>query len=204
MLFRWWRRRDPLETAWREVTGRLGLVPAADGQALVSDLLDLPADVVLGPVHQVEQAGAAQVYLFWYRRDPQSRSREPSYVTACLLVSEREVSPVSWRASRKMHSVIASLQASATGGEVIAVAGAEEFNQRVTVVAREGSRLLGLLTPAVRGVLERTVGRSEPPPALTVGERRILLSAPGTRPAFDQVEFLMTDVLSLYAALESV
>lgn len=202
MLLRWWRRRDPLEKAWQEVTGRLGLEPSAEGHALVGELLDLPADASIGPVHRVRESGPAQVYLFWYRHSTHVRSPEPVYVTTCLLVSDSVLSPTSWRASRKLHSVIASLQASATGGEVIAVEGAEAFNRRVTLVAREGSRLLALLTPAVRGVLERMMTRTEPPPALTVGERRILLSVTGARPAFDAVEFLMTDALSLYAALD--
>jgi hypothetical protein len=203
MLFRWWRRRDPLEKAWREVTERLGLEPAAEGDALVSELLGLPADAVVGPVYQARRTGDVDAYLFWYRRPPEGRSREPIFVTACLLVSDEVLSPVSWRASRKLHNVIAALQASATGGEVIAVEGAEEFNQRVTVVAREGSRLIALLTPAVRAVLERAVARTEPPPALTVGEQRILLTATAPRPALDAAEFLLSDVLSLYAALES-
>lgn len=170
---------------------------------MVSDMLDLPRDVALGPVHRLDRAGDFQAYVFWYRRSQHARSREQVVVIACLLVAESRFSPVSWRASRKLHNVIASLQASATGGEVIVVEGDEEFNQRVTVVAREGRRLLGLLTPSVRRVLERAVNRLDPAPALTVGESSILLSASSAKPAFDTVEFLLSDVLSLYAALDS-
>ncbi|MEX2542436.1 MAG: hypothetical protein WD314_11535 [Trueperaceae bacterium] len=201
MFLRWWRRRDPLERAWKNVTSRLGLVAAEDGTAVVTEMLDLPGDVVLGAVHRLDRAGDLQAYAFWYRRSPHSRSREQVVVIACLLVAASPISPVSWRASRKLHNVIASLQASATGGEVIAVEGAEEFNQRVTVVAREGERLRGLLTPAVRRVLERAVTRLDPPPAITVGESSILLAATSAEPALDTVEFLLSDVLSLYAAL---
>jgi hypothetical protein len=203
MLFRWRRRRDPLASAWQELTSRLGLERAEGGESMITELLDLPDDAAVSPVHRVEQAGSAQVYVFWYRREAGSRAQPPSFSTACLLTSEKSISPVSWRASRKVHEVIASLQASATGGEVIAVPGAEEFNQRVTVVARDGLAVERLLNTATRRVLERTVSRTDPAPTLTVGERRLLLSISAPQPAFDAVEFLLTDVLSLYAALES-
>lgn len=203
MFSRWLRRRDPNERAWQETAGRLGLSQAEGGQSMVRELLDLADDVVVSEVQKAERTGRVDAYVFWYRRAAESRSQQALVVTACLLISDDLFSPVSWRASRKVHEVIASLQASATGGEVIAVPGAESFNDRVTVVARNGQELLPSLTPATRRVLERIVARAHPA-TLTVGQRRILLSITGGQPAHEAVEFLLADALSLYAALESV
>lgn len=202
MFSRWLRRRDPDERAWQEAAARLGLSEADGAQAMVRELLDLADDAVVGPVQKAERTGRIDAYVFWYRGAAVPRSREAVFVTASLLVSDETFSPVSWRASKKVHEVIASLQASATGGEVITVPGSEGFNDRVTVVAREPAELLPSLTPATQRVLERIVAR-EHPATLTVGQRRILISVTGSRPAHAGVEDLLADVLSLYAALES-
>lgn len=203
MLFRWFRRRDPAERAWEELARRLGLERLADGDGMVRDLLDLPGDATVGPVFRVAGAGEIETHVFSYSHSPHTRSRSPLVVTACLLVAENDMSPASWRASRRLHNVLASLQASATGGTVIEVPGAMDFNENVTVVARDAATVESLLTPPVRRVVERATSRLEPPPVLTVGERRILLSAAGTGVAFDAIEFLLSDVMSLYAVLES-
>ncbi|MEX2534898.1 MAG: hypothetical protein WD273_04780 [Trueperaceae bacterium] len=207
MFFGRWRRRDPTEKRWLELAEGLGLQQADAGQALLLDLLDLPVGASLGPVFRVDQSGDAHsdwdVYLFYHRQTAVERMRQLPCVTGCLLVTQSQISPVSWRASRKIHNVIAALQASATGGQVTLVPGADEFNQRVTVVARHGEQAVALLTPPVRRVLERVLNRVDPPPTLTVGEQRILLTAPGSEVAFGTVEFLLSDVLSLFVALEA-
>ena len=201
MFFRFWRRRDPVQKRWLDLAKRLGLERADDGELLLRDLLDLPPGAQLGPVLQLGEASAADTYLFYYVQPTDQRSRQLPCITGCLLVSDASISPVSWRAVRKVHNVISSLQASATGGQIALVPGADEFNEKVTVVAREEQRVVTLLTPAVRQVLSRIVDRVAAPPLLTVGEQRILLTAPGPEVEFDAAEFLLSDVLSLYAAL---
>jgi hypothetical protein len=203
MALRWWRRRDPTERKWRVLAERLGLEVADDGPVILAEQLDLPADAALGPIYRVDDSGQVEAYLFYYRHSPGPRSGQSRWVTACLLVSAVPLSPVSWRAMRKLHSVISSLQASATGGEVLVIPGAEKFNERVTVVARDGGRLASVLGPAVRTVLERALTRGEPPATLTVGERRILLSATAGEVALEAAEPMLSDTLSLYAALEA-
>ena len=203
MFFRFWRRRNPTEKRWLELAKRLGLERVDNGEELLQDLLDLPAGARLGPVLELNSAGAARAYLFYYLQPTDERSRRLPCITGCLLVSQDRISPVSWRAIRKVHNVISSLQASATGGQVALVPGADEFNEKVTVVAREEREVVELLRPPVRTVLERAIQRVEPPPTLTVAERRVLLTAAGNEVAHEDAEFLLSDVLSLYAALES-
>ena len=204
MFFRFWRRRNPTEKRWLELAKRLGLERVDNGEELLQDLLDLPAGARLGPVLELNSAGTARAYLFYYLQPTDERSRRLPCITGCLLVSQDRISPVSWRAIRKVHNVISSLQASATGGQVTLVPGADEFNEKVTVVAREEREVVELLRPPVRTVLERAIQRVEPPPTLTVAERRVLLTAAGNEVAHGDAEFLLSDVLSLYAALESV
>lgn len=203
MFFRFWRRRKSTERRWLDLAKELGLERADDGEALLHDLLDLPSGARLGPVLRLAQPGTAYTYLFYYSQPTEARSRQLPCITGCLLVSGDRVSPVSWRAVRKLHNVISSLQASATGGRVALVPGADEFNEKVTVVARHEEEVVRLLRPPVREVLERAIRRLEPPPTLTVGEQRILLTAASEKVALDEVEYLLSDVLSLYAALES-
>ncbi|HEX7005306.1 MAG TPA: hypothetical protein VF168_14070 [Trueperaceae bacterium] len=201
MFFRFWRRRKPLEKRWLELAKGLGLGRADDGEILLQELLDLPAGAKLGPVLESAGAPTVRAYLFYYIRPTNERSRQLPCVTGCLLVSQEKFSPVSWRAVRKVHNVISSLQASATGGQIVLAPDDAEFNETVTVVAREEQAVVGLLGPAVRRVLERIVGRVEAPPLLTVAEERILLTAPGQEVELDAAEFILSDVLSLYAAL---
>ena len=203
MFFRFWRRRKSTEKRWLELAKKLGLERATNGEAMLQELLDPPPGATFGPVLRVEQAGSVETLLFYYKQPVAERSRQLPCMTGCLLVSATAFSPVSWRAVRKVHNVISSLQASATGGQIALVPGADEFNEKVTVVARHGEQAVGLLGPAVRQVLERVVDRLEPPPTVTVGEQRILLTAAGPDVPFDEVEYLLSDALSLYAALDA-
>lgn len=203
MFFGRWRRRDPLLVAWRESALTLGLESVEDGPSRIGELLDLTDVLEVGEVYRVAQAGELEAYVFYYRRGSSIPGRGIEVVTGCLLISPGVITPVSWRASRRLHELIASLQASATGGEVLSLADAPEFSERVTVVARDSARIESLLRSPVRHVLERALLRNEPPPVITVGEKRILFSLTSPTVAHDRLEFLLSDAMSLHAALVS-
>lgn len=201
MIFRRRRRRDPIEQGWQEVAASLALVPTPEKKPLLAELLDLADESELGPVHRVAQTGEVDVWVFSHKgaRDP--RTRAQLWVTACLLTSQRPFCSAGWRASRKVHQVIASLQASAAGGKLVEIPEDPGFAEALTVVARDVEVTRGQLSAPVRGVLARAVSRHGEPVVITVGEKRILMSSTGPEVRFAAVEPMLTDTMSLYAAL---
>ena len=198
------RREEPPSQGWQELAARLDLVPAPEQRELLLDLLDLPPDFALEPIYKVAEAGAATVSVFAHESPVPTPAVRSTVSTSCLLVSPEALSPVSWRASRRVHDVLSSLQASRSGGQIVAVPEDASFTEQVTVVAREAEHVAGLLTPVVRSVLARSLTREGLQAEVTVGEGRLLLSHSGAEVAFAAVPAMLTDILSLFAALRSL
>ena len=206
-MFRRFRPRPKPDRAarWKDFAARLGLRRVAGAEAMLRDLLDLEEGARLEPVYQLERSAGAELYLFDHaevRTGPAGTVER--LVTVALLAADHPLSPVSLRATRKLHRVLESLGASRVGGVPVELPDAPGFAERVTLYARSAEEAATLITPAVREVLERALCAREAAPVLTVSERHLVLRCRGEVPvSFEELEYLTADLLSLYAALEA-
>lgn len=196
------RRAAPnREQAWRSHADRLGLEAVEDGAELLNDLLGLGPDASVGPVYSAPGSDPARVLVFDYLDTSlPPGGRESRETTACLLVAPERIAAAPLRAYPRLHEVMATIRAGASGGQLVSVQD-EEFERVATVVAREPAAATATLTPAVRAVLARCLARPGASATVSVSESSLLLGVRGEGRALEALEFLISDLLSLYAAL---
>ncbi len=182
---------------WLELAKKLELIDAADSERMLRGLLNLEADVQVGPIYSLQLAETERLYLFDYQERLQGVT--PQTVTVCLLSSRKILSTLSLRASRKLHKALESLNASATGSQRLDLDD-PEFAEQVTVYAREAAASR-LLNRAVKDALLRALCKRNVTPTFLLGEHHMLLSNRNVEPtALGVLESLSSDLLSLYAA----
>ncbi len=196
-------RRSQAESraqAWQAFAAKLELSAIDGAEGHLCDLLDLP-QASFEAVYGLSLDDERQLYLFDYR---ELAGRLAQLVTVCLLSLKEPHWQASLRASKRSSPVLASLGASAVGGFQVIFPQDPAFSQAVTVVARDTAGVRSLLTPAARKALQRALAERPAAPTLRLGERHLLLShrALAEKPlAFEALELMVSDLLSLYAAL---
>ena len=192
------------EEAWAALVERLELKPASErARRRLKRFLNLEGETAFGPVYRsaldVGAEERAALILFEYTS---SRSGvAPQLTSGCMLSLPHEVSRVSLKVSRKLHRVLESLGASATGSQVVQFPADTDFGSKVTVYARAEEEARSVLSKPVRAVLQRALYTRGVEPTLLLGEKQLLFSYPVAEGATElgALELLTTDLLSLYA-----
>ena len=203
MFFRPRRLKDERLEAWQAFAERLDLEDASDVAERLRRWLDL-GEVDISPLYAMRQPELPIVYLFDYltaRRGPAGEVTQRRSV--CLLRSDEEFAPFSFRALPKQTKARELIEAGRTGSQVVPID--EAFDAEVTVFARDVDGAAGLLKPPLRAVLVRALTKRGEGVSLVLGERHAMLSVDGDEPAsLATVELLMSDLLSLYAMLDAL
>lgn len=188
--------------AWLELAEKLELTDAADREPLLRELLNVGESVQ--PIYSLTFNQQDSVLLFDYHDVPAGSVAQT--VSAALITVPYALADVSLRASKKLDKVLESLGASATGGQLVQVANDQNFNDQVTVYARDAVSATRLLRAPLRRCLLRALCDRDTKPTFLLGERHLLLSnrAPQDKPTpMNVVEAMLIDILSLYAALRA-
>jgi len=157
------------------------------------------------PVFCLQRPDQPKLYLFDHleeRKGPTGVVHTP--VSVCLLAAKTKFADLSLKAHRKRHAVLESLEASATGSEKFEILEDPEFNERITLYARDAAKAGELLTLEVRAVLSRALLERQAAPTFVLSERYALLTCrgqPGRETPLEALELLAGDLLSLYALI---
>ena len=165
-------------------------------------------DAELAPVYRTELVLGPEQYANLYFLDyaATSLTGDGTVTSVCILSLAQPTYPVSLKAARKVHAVLESLNASASGGNIVRFPGDPDFDREVTIYARDEAAVRRLLFDPARAVLRRALyERTSAPtagPTFLLGERQLLFS--NSAPATDKtplrvLELLAADLLSLYA-----
>lgn len=194
------------QQAWEVLAERLELEAAQPQANRLKVLLNLPSNAAVAPVYRsrlpVPGAQQAQLYLLDYT-EVQPHYPAPRMTSVCLLVLAEAVVSVGLKASRKRHKVLAGLEASAAGGEVLAFQHDPGFEAATTVIARDVALAHQLLTPPVRHRLKLALTERNCEPTFLLGEKQLVFSVSASSPTpLSCLEQLSVDLLSLYAYLD--
>lgn len=204
MFFRRKERPDPREGAWRDLAERLELVRLddADAESLRADLAVDTGRV--DALHVLRRDGQPELLIFEHvRSNPPRRGAEERRARVVLRGAET-VSEVAWRAFPRSHPLLASLQASSSGG-ALAPSGDDTFDDAVGVVARDPEPAAALMTVPVRASLLRLLGDDDIPEAtVTCGGRHLAWRAHRElEPPFDALESVASRLLAVWAAIDA-
>jgi len=205
MFFRRARRRaDPREAAWSDLAARLELTRLDDDaeQALRAELAVDTGTVA--ELHVLRRVGMPELLIFEHVRPNPTRRDAEERRARVLLRSDAGICPVSWRAFPRSHPLLSSLQASRSGGELVATAD-ERFDEAIGVVAREPEPATAVLTTPVREALLRLLADDGLPDATaTCGEGHLAWRAHREMEApFDVLDGVATRLFTLWAALRA-
>ena len=202
MLFRRRRKAETREETWRRLAAGLRFIEHQDGSRLLAGFLDLESTPLSGPLFQAANTGGLNMFAFDFLSDVRVPGNHVPSV-GCLLVAESAFCPVPLRLDRQLRSQLAGIQAGASGARVVDAGTRDDFGTRVTVVARDTEVAARLLTPEVRRAALRLLERSGQPPTITASDRQLLAQVPQDRFDLEELESLMSGLLSLYLALEA-
>ncbi|MDZ7704575.1 MAG: hypothetical protein U5L04_08870 [Trueperaceae bacterium] len=211
-MFSFFRRSrpkiSPRDAAWRRLAVRLELSDEAARAPRLCELLDLPLDTEVGPVYGLELDLAKSSLFFDYReRRSGPTGQVDALVSGCTLSCHEPIAGMSLRASQKLHPVLESLGASSIGGVVVELDDADcndDFNDRVSLFARDVAAARRLLTPATRKALLGVLYTRGLEPTLLLGERDLVATnRTSTAEPTDLValEALAVNLLTLYTTL---
>jgi hypothetical protein len=204
MFFRRARRADPRPAAWSELAARLELA-RLDDDAEEALRAELAVDTgTVAELHALRRDGLPELLVFEHVRPNPARRDAEERRARVLLRSEGEICPVSWRAFPRSHPLLASLQASRSGGELVS-AGDARFDEAIGLVAREPEPARAVLTPPVREALLRLLADDGLPDATaTCGGGHLAWRAHREmEPPFDVLDAVATRLFTLWAALRA-
>ena len=198
---------------WEALARRLELAAAPDSEQLLRSLLNVEdRKAEFGPIYRAEldfeTSGRARLYLLDYAlpADAGAGRSEAQTVSVCLLNFKEAFSTVSLKASRKLHAVLESIQASASGSVSVKFDNDTDFSDAVTVLARDPDLARSVLTERPRRLLQRALYERGCEPVFVLGERQLMFSvaAPADTPTdLEQLEDLALDLISFYTATEA-
>jgi len=195
------RQIDARFDSWVALARRLELDDAGGQEALLLELLNPPGGSRLAPIYTC-QLDTARLYLADCREDGRSPAQ-----SAVLISTTEPIAPAGLRASRKLNPVLESLGASASGGQRVVVPQDAVFNQRVSVLARDATSALAVLTPPLRRKLLAALYGHQVAPTFLLSEQHLVLTvkAPADQPTeLAQLEALAVDLLGIYAAIKAL
>ncbi|MEJ2288272.1 MAG: hypothetical protein P8Y02_06405 [Deinococcales bacterium] len=203
MLFRSRRRTPTRREQWRDFARRLELEDAQTQEARLREWLDL-GERPLAPLYGLRRSGQPTLFVFDHER---ARSGPTGTVTTLatgiLLRASAPLAAASLRAQARRNPVLESIEAGRTGSRRLSFDELPDFDQDVSVFARDEAAARAWLTRPVQYVLQRMLVRRGVTPVLVVGHRHMLVLCEGPEPApFESVEALATDLFTLFAMVE--
>lgn len=207
-MFSFFRRSrptiSPRDAAWRRLAVRLELRDEAVQVPRLCELLDLPLGTEVGPVYGLELDPTQSSLFFDYREQRSGPTGQvDALVSGCTLSCHEPIAGMSLRASQKLHPVLESLGASAIGGVVVELGNAD-FNDRVSLFARDDAAARQLLTPAAQKALLGVLYTRGLEPTLLLGERDLVATnrTSAAEPTdLVALEALAVNLLTLYTTL---
>lgn len=204
MFFRRKQRPDPREGAWRDLAERLELVRLGDDDA-ESLRAELAVDTGrVASLHVLRRDRQPELLVFEHVRPRPPRRGAEERRARVVLRGDATLSEVAWRAFPRSHPLLASLQASSSGG-ALAPSGDGTFDDSVGVVARDPEPATALMTVPVRASLLRLLGDDDLPQAtVTCGGRHVAWRANGQlEPPFDALEIVAARLFTVWAAIDA-
>ncbi len=201
MFFRKREARNPRDEAWREVASRLELTRLDDAaeEALRAELAVDTGRVAC--LHALRRDGQPELLLFEHVRPHTGRRGLEERRARVLLRADLPVCEIAWRAFPRSHPLLASLQASRTGGS-LASTGDAAFDDAIGVVARDPDPAAGLMTAPVRAALIRLLADDVPAATVTCGGRHLAWRAHRElEPPFGAFDAVASRLLTTWAAL---
>jgi hypothetical protein len=203
MLFRSRRRTPSRREQWRDFARRLELEDAHAHEARLREWLDL-GDRPLAPLYGLRRPRQPTLFVFDHER---ARSGPTGTVTTLatgiLLRAAAPLAVASLRAQARRNPVLESIEAGRTGSRRLSFTELPDFDEDVSVFARDEAAARTWLTKPVQLVLQRMLVRRGVSPVLVVGSRHMLVLIEGPEPTpFESVEALATDLFTLYAMVE--
>ena len=191
---------------WQGLAKQLELDHSPGSHALLKGLLNLDPKTVLEPIYRAELAfeeeRRARLYLLDYLEPKSSHSER--LVSVALLNFEEPFTDIHLKASKKLHKVLESLQASASLSTPLRFADDPDFSARITVLARDAEAATALLTVQVRQILHKALIERGLTPTFLLGEKQLVLTnvaAIEEPTGLELLEHLALDLISLYGAL---
>lgn len=190
---------------WAEFAARLELTDASDRERLFHTLLNVPPASEFGGMYELTLAEYKRVYLLDYFEERTGPTGSVQFVNSvCMLRSKEPISSYSLKAQAKLHVVMESLGASATGSQVLRLHNDPAFNERVTIYARDDSARSVFSEPVKQTLLRALFDRGVTP-TFILSEQHMLLTCRGQSPTdLTTLELLLSDLLSLYAAVTAL
>ncbi len=179
----------------------------------------------LDPVYSLQRADQPQLVAFDQRLERRGPTGSVAKLRTLVAVrSQVDRVNLSLRVSSRRNKALESIQASRSGAQRLEIPEHPDFDEHVSVYAREPQEARRFLTPAVRVVLARMLTTADDAteaaqprggpggllapsvaPSVVVGTRNLLLTLePRESLPFEPLAHLLIDMLSLYAALSSV
>ena len=184
--------------AWEALAARLDFKRAPLNESFLRTVLSLDITVTLDALYSKDLEPDLQLHLCSYRA--------PRQQFVCLL-QFKAVTGIALKASRKLHRVLESLGASASGAAVLALEHDPDFSERITVYARDQERARQLLKAPLRAVLLRALYDRTVSPTFLLGEQHALFSYSQDlgesiqEKQLEPLEGLLLDLLSIYGFL---
>ncbi len=202
MLFRSRRRTSGRLSEWAAFAGRLELLDASDQAERLRRWLDLGEGAV-GPVYGLKRPGQPSLYLFDQTRERSGPTGTVRFVRSGVLLRWHEVKVAApLRAMPRRGKAMEAIEAGRTGSKRLDLADLERFDAAVSVFARDEVGARSMLTPPVREVIHRLLAQRGGDPSLVVGDEHFLVLCNGAEAAaFDLLEGIATDLMTLYAVL---
>jgi hypothetical protein len=200
--------KSPPRTAdWQAFARRLELQAASGSLGMLRMLLNEPVAAISAVYRsEVETMNGTKVGLFFLDYEQvqvRPMGHVEQLVSVCMVVTPQRLSDISLKANRKAHKVLEAIGASAAGGSVMKFDD-PEFDNAVTVYARDVLEARRLLHGKAREMLKRALWERDIAPTFLLGEKVLLFShtASASKPTrLEGLELLATDLLSLYAAI---
>ncbi|MEJ2667171.1 MAG: hypothetical protein P8Z81_08765 [Deinococcales bacterium] len=203
MRFALGRRKPSRAQQWREFARRLELADASAQDARLRDWFDL-GDSALSPLMSLRRQGQPTLFFFDQERERSGPAGAvTSLVSGVLLRAPEPLAAASLRALPRGNPVLESIVAGRTGSRRLELAERPDFDAEVSVFARDEEAARAWLTKPVQAVMQRLLVARDVHPTLVVGGWHMLALCEEPEPtAFDALEAVASDLLTLFAMVE--
>jgi len=202
MFFRRQKHEVPSGNSWTAQAGRLGFESVTDAESAAADSIDLHTTPLLSGVFAALPAAGLTARAFEFRSDQLSGSL-PVAAFACVLLAAEPFCPAVLRFSRKLPAQLETITAASNQAVPFSVTDDPVFSGSISVLVREPRAAERVLGPVLRRAVLRAAGRHEAAFLLTASGKQLFLQLPAENAGGDMLECMMSDLLTIWAALRS-